>query len=123
MALGPIESVRVFTRDFAKAERFYRETLELKVLFGNGEVCVFDTGQTRLVLEGQPPGEPETDDLVGRFTGFSFTVTDIDKVIAELRQRGVAFDGEAERQDWGGTLAHFFDPDGNVLTLVEQPQP
>ena len=119
MSLGPIDSVRVFTRDLTRAETFYRETLGLPLLFGDGTTCVFDTGQVKLVLEGQPPDDPETDALVGRFTGFSFTVTAIDKVVADLRQKGVVFDGEAERQDWGGTIAHFFDPVGNVLTLVE----
>lgn len=121
MPLGPIDSVRVFTLDFARARAFYRDTLELKVLFGGAEVCVFDTGQAKLVLEGQPPDDPESDELVGRFTAFSFTVTDIDSSVAELTQRGVIFDGEPELQDWGGTLAHFFDPDGNILTLVQPP--
>ena len=38
-----------------------------------------------------------------------------------LEARGVTFDGPPERQAWGGVLAHFQDPDGNILTLVEYP--
>ena len=121
MPLGPIDSVRVFTRDFSRAEAFYRDTLGLQPLFAAAEVCVFDCGETKLVLEGQPPEDPEADALVGRFTAFSFAVTGIDALVAELKGKGVVFDGEATLQDWGGTLAHFFDPDGNVLTLVQQP--
>ena len=121
MPLGPIDSVRVFTRDFATAEAFYRDVLGLKVLFGDADFCIFDGGQTKLVLEAQPPENPETDELVGRFTAFSFAVTGIEGTIADLKRKGVVFDGEAERQDWGGTLAHFFDPDGNILTLVQAP--
>jgi hypothetical protein len=30
----------------------------------------------------------------------------------------VVFDGPPERQIWGGTLAHFRDHAGNVLTLL-----
>lgn len=121
MPLGPIDSVRVFTRNFAKAEAFYRGTLGLKILFGNTDFCVFDTGQTKLVLEAQPPDDPESNELVGRFTAFSFAVNGIDGLVAELKQKGVVFDEQAELQDWGGTLAHFFDPDGNILTLVQPP--
>lgn len=120
MSLGALDAVRVFTRDFPRAESFYRDTLGLKVLFVEADFCVFDTGTTKLVLEAQAPDDPETDALVGRFAAISFRVTAIDEVIADLRHKGVTFDGEPERQDWGGILAHFFDPDGNTLTLVQQ---
>ncbi len=120
MSLGALDAVRVFTRDFPRAEAFYRDTLGLKVLYSETDFCVFDTGATKLVLEAQSPDDPETEALVGRFAAISFTVTAIDDVIADLRGKGVAFDGEPERQDWGGTLAHFFDPDGNTLTLVQR---
>ena len=33
-----------------------------------------------------------------------------------------SFDGLPEAQEWGGALAFFYDPDGNVLTLVEYPK-
>jgi predicted enzyme related to lactoylglutathione lyase len=32
--------------------------------------------------------------------------------------KGVHFTAPPEKQEWGGTLAHFEDPAGNVLTLV-----
>ena len=38
------------------------------------------------------------------------------------RQMGDDFDGFPEAQEWGGALAFFYDPDGNVLTLVEYPK-
>ncbi len=37
---------------------------------------------------------------------------------AELRARGVEFLAPPEQQPWGGVLAHFRDPDPNVLTLL-----
>lgn len=122
MPLGPIDSVRVFTRDLPRAKAFYSDALGLQLLFGEAAFCVFDCGESKLVLEAQPAEAPETDALVGRFTGFSFAVTGIDAVIADLKKEGVVFDGGAKAQPWGGTLAHFFDPDGNVLTLVQYPE-
>jgi hypothetical protein len=55
--------------------------------------------------------------------GVCLTVGDIRASYAELTKRGVIFDEPPEVQPWGGTLAHFKDPDGNVLTLVGHPAP
>ena len=35
-----------------------------------------------------------------------------------LREKGVRFTAAPEKQPWGGTLAHFQDPEGNELTLL-----
>lgn len=56
--------------------------------------------------------------LVGRFTGVSFDTDDIERAYRRLFALGVPFQGPPEKQDWGGSLAHFRDPDGNLLTLV-----
>lgn len=39
-----------------------------------------------------------------------------------LLARGVEFLAPPQRMPWGGVLAHFRDPDGNVLTLVGAPR-
>lgn len=122
MALGPLAAVRVFTRDLARAAPFYRDVLGLTLLHRDASFAVFDTGQTRLILEGLAAGDPEGEDLVGRFAALSFSVGDIHGLIAALKGKGVVFDGDAEVQDWGGTLAHFHDLDGNILTLVQSPE-
>jgi len=36
-------------------------------------------------------------------------------------EKGVEFVEEPTRQFWGGWLADFRDPTGNVLTLVQNP--
>ena len=122
MALGPLAAVRVFTRDLARAVPFYRDVLGLPLLHRDASYAVFDTGPARLILEGLAASDPEGKDLVGRFTALSFSVGDIHGLIAALKGKGVVFDGDAEAQDWGGTLAHFHDLDGNILTLVQNPE-
>lgn len=123
MLVGPIEAVRLFTRNTGEACAFYSETLELTPSLTGNDLAIFETGQAKLVLELCDTEDPEAAELVGRFAGLSFTVTDMAASVATLKARGVAFDGPPERQDWGGVLAHFRDPDGNILTLVEYPSP
>ncbi len=47
----------------------------------------------------------------------------VDDAAAEqrrLQQHGVEFIREAEREDWGGVIATFLDPDGNYVQLVQE---
>lgn len=120
---APIGAVRVFVRDVAKARPFYEDQFGLTVVGSDDSVAIFETGQAKLMVEEIDPSEPEADELVGRLTGICFTVEDIRGAYAELAERGVSFDDRPEIQPWGGALAHFFDPDGNVLTLVQFPEP
>ncbi|MDN5201467.1 VOC family protein [Fulvivirgaceae bacterium BMA10] len=59
--------------------------------------------------------DEEADQLVGRFVGISLQVEDIYDVYQKLLSKGVTFVKPPEKQPWGGTLAHFFDYDKNVL--------
>ena len=85
---------------------------------------VYRSGALDLVVEAVPVDAPEDDRvLVGRFTGLSFTVSDIQSKYTELLAKGVAFSGAPELQAWGGTLATFTDPAGNGLQLVQGRAP
>jgi lactoylglutathione lyase len=116
--LGPISAIRVFVRDLARARDFYGQTLGLDLNGESPEALLFDGGGCTLIVERCAPGDPEAHDLVGRFTAVSFEAPDIDAAHAALSEKGVAFEGPPAAQAWGGRLAHFRDPDGNVLTLV-----
>jgi uncharacterized glyoxalase superfamily protein PhnB len=75
-----------------------------------------------LVVESVAADAPEEERiLVGRFTGLSFTVQDIEARYRELLALGVPFTGLPEKQMWGGTLATFQDPSGNELQMVQRP--
>ncbi len=120
--LEGLEAVRVFVTDVSKSVSFYRDTLGLDPIFVEDDAAMFNTGQTKLIIERGDPNDPEEAAYIGRFSGISFRVTNMDKAYHELRDRGVRFDGAPETQAWGGVLGHFFDPDDNVLTLVaDQP--
>ena len=48
-------------------------------------------------------------------------VEDIQGAWSRLRGRGVQFLREPEREAWGGWVATFQDPDGNILQLLQLP--
>lgn len=121
--LGPIDTVRLFTRNLDKALLFYRDKLAMEPVLVDEGMAIFATGSAKLMLEVLDDEDDEADELVGRFSGISFAVEDIRGTVAALQQKKVAFDGRPELQPWGGALAHFFDADGNVLTLVQYPRP
>ena len=117
-----IGAVRIFTADIESALEFYNEKLGLTLLHQDDETAILDTGQAKLIVEAADPTTVEEAELIGRFTGFSFTVDSVAEWFSSLRANGVSFDGLPEAQEWGGALAFFYDPDGNVLTLVEYPK-
>ena len=144
--LDRVAAIRVFVFDLEAARKFYEETLGLADRSDGEDYSTFTLGDVRLIIE---PVEPTSDYalLVGRFTGFSigtkrfrdgheqldYTITlidgrnrtvvaDVNAAYEELRGRGVAFLDPPEEQPWGGILAHFEDPDENILTIVEEPK-
>jgi len=119
--LGPIEAVRIFCHDFPACLTFYRDSLALPMVSADDEFAVFDTGACKLILEHIGNQTRAERALVGRWTGISFTVEALELAYADMIRRGVPFQGRPEQPEWGGGLAHFSDPDGNILTLVEYP--
>lgn len=119
MSVGPIESVRVFTRDITLARKFYSRGLGLTERTSGPGYALFATGGADLVLEQVDESDDESEGLVGRVAGFSFTVEDCEATVVELLARGVNIVGAPERQPWGGVLAFVEDADHNVLTLVQ----
>ena len=113
-------AVRIFVKQWDQACAFYREALGLTERFRSDEIgwAEYDLGGPCFGLERVGPDDLEGEALVGRYVGVSLKVADIDKACETLKARGVAFDYPPEKQPWGGTLAHFRDPDGNVLTLL-----
>lgn len=112
-------------KDMAKAKKFYEETLGLKPVAGEdtgGQM--YKSGDSMVfVYESQFAG-------TNKATAASWGVGgDLDKIIADLKSKGVTFeqydmDGVKREGDihWFGKLgsAWFKDPDGNILNIVNQ---
>jgi len=106
--------VNVFVSDIASAVGFFRDTLGLAA-------NTVDEAFGYASLQAGPVsfGIAQTDDatLVGRHTGVGFIVQDIDATYQEMTAAGVAFEMAPTKQPWGGILALFKDPDGNIYYL------
>jgi methylmalonyl-CoA/ethylmalonyl-CoA epimerase len=117
--LGAIGQIALHVSDVERAERFYRETLGLPLLFRFGNLLFFDCAGVRLMLEG---GREST----GRREQFCvyFRVTGIEAAVAALRLRQVYFEREpqlvARMPDHELWMAFMHDPDGNPLALMEE---
>lgn len=111
--------IRIFVDDFDKAHEFYSDLLALPTNWRADGMRAAGYGleNAELIVEEAKAAEKG---LVGRFVGISMTIDNIDAAYETLSGRGVRFEGPPEKQEWGGTLAHFRDPAGNVLTLLEQ---
>jgi len=98
---------------FPAMARFYRDTLGLTPRSAKGDFINFDWAGVRLSVgvHGRVPLR----------VMIHLTVGDIQAVHARLARAGVAFTRPPEREDWGGWVATFADPDGNTLQLMQLP--
>ena len=113
-------AIRIFTGDWPGLVAFYRDVLALPVKFYEQQYqwAEFDLGGASLAVEGIDPSIEENAMLMARFVGISIQVDDIQQAYQTLSAKGVEFTQAPEKQAWGGCLAHFKDPSGNILTLL-----
>ena len=109
----------IYVSDIERAVRFYRDILGLKLLMRDDSFgyASFDGVTIRIGISVVRPGADNFTELVGGQTGIAFTAPAIDPIFSALRNQGVQFPLEPADQPWGGRLALFSDPDGNVFYL------
>ncbi len=113
----------MFVTDFERSLDFYTQTLGMEIDYTDKTSWAqFETGvDVSLAIEKcEADRVAQGGKLVGRFVGVTLMVEDIARQYELLTDRGVEFAGPPAKQDFGGTLAHLKDPDGNVLTLMEE---
>jgi len=104
---------------FPAMARFYRETLGLAPRSDKADFVNFDWSGVRLSVGVHDRVEGTSLDPLRLM--INLTVTDIRAVHDRLVRAGVVFTRAPEREDWGGWVATFADPDGNVLQLMQLP--
>jgi lactoylglutathione lyase len=109
----------IFVTDLNRAVEFYQKILGLPLRFQEDRF-----GYASFAPEGLPfgvarvdPNAPESQSLVGRHTGIGWGVADLNAAYNELKGKGVRFTMVPTRQPWGGFMAMFADPEGNVFYL------
>jgi catechol 2,3-dioxygenase-like lactoylglutathione lyase family enzyme len=114
-----LKFVGIPTANQDRALAFWTEKLGLTVAtdqpMGDGKRWIelsipgAETGVVLFTPEGH-------EDRIGTFFNGSFGCDDVEYTYRQLKERGVEFDKEPQKQPWG-TFAIFRDPDGNSFVL------
>jgi predicted enzyme related to lactoylglutathione lyase len=104
--------------DANSAIAFFRDVVGLPLQFSDESFhyARFDAGAVSFAVAsggGEAPSSPGPD----RLTGVGFVVDDVDAAYREMKAKGARFTMEPSRQPWGGYMAMFADPEGNVFYL------
>jgi lactoylglutathione lyase len=113
-----MKNVVVFVRDFEAAKRFYKEHLGLPVAHETEFMLEFFPGATS-TLGVATAMQDAALALVGRHTGITLKVKDLDALCSNLVAAGVSFAEPLEQTPWG-KMAVVQDPDGNQFALVDK---
>ncbi len=114
-----IAGVILWTKDVERLAGFYRDILGLTVHSVRQDFVAFEVGDRRLSIgwHDEVPGKARDPFRVMVNLG----VQNIHEVYARLRGEDVAFIRPPEQEHWGGWVATFRDPDGNILQLLQHP--
>jgi catechol 2,3-dioxygenase-like lactoylglutathione lyase family enzyme len=111
------------TVDSAKSRAFYENVVGLRCISEDQLAVVYDAHGTDLRVQNVKAFTPQS------HTALGWSVGSIERVIAGMRAKGVAFERYAflEQDDqgiWtapsGAKVAWFKDPDGNLLSVTER---
>ncbi len=121
--LGAINIVAfVPTKDSDKARTFYEGVLGLRFVKDDGYAMVLDANGIMIRVAKMKDFAP------AQFTILGWQVSDIEKMVVGLKERGVHFEmfgffKQDELGIWtaptGDKVAWFQDPDGNILSLSQ----
>jgi catechol 2,3-dioxygenase-like lactoylglutathione lyase family enzyme len=118
--------VIICTSKIQHAEQFYGGVLGLPLQARSQGALIYDVGGTPVRVSPVPSTRPSEHTVLG------FAVPDIASAIAVLREHGVTlerFPGFSHDQSGvvsapdGSRVAWFRDPDGNLLSVVQYPEP
>jgi predicted enzyme related to lactoylglutathione lyase len=114
-----VAGVIIWTEDLDRLVAFYRDTLELTPHSIRPNFIAFRWGEMRLSLGKHSKVRGVAQDPYRIMINLG--VDDIHRVHASLCAKGVPFLKPPQQEYWGGWVATFFDPDGNILQLLQQP--
>ena len=104
---------------FDAMARFYRDRLGLTPRTSKPDFINFDWSGLRLSVSVHDRVSGASRDPFRIMV--NLLVDDIHAAHARLQQAGVVFARPPEAEEWGGLVASFLDPDGNLLQLFQLP--
>lgn len=106
----------LYTINYNQCVDFYRNTLELEILFETKELTCFKFGNSYLMVELDDEYNGENTTVSRIKTCLRVNVSNVKKVADNLTTKGVKVD--YQEHSWG-TVAKFFDPDGNLCAFKD----
>lgn len=113
--IGKLTTIVLVVKDMERSVAFYRDIVGLKLEMQEPYWSSLSAGNITLGLH---PESPHAKAAPGMGCSFGFEVSDIQKVVGELKAKGVAVPLEP-RDEGFGWLAIFNDPDGYAVQLVQ----
>jgi catechol 2,3-dioxygenase-like lactoylglutathione lyase family enzyme len=113
----------LYADDVAQAAHFYESVLGLRLVAGPDELMAalrLEDGGVLLIFDprrASRPGRAVPHGAAGA-GHVAFSVAELDGAAAELRERGIELERQAEWPQ-GGRSVYFRDPAGNSVELVE----
>ncbi|MFB5189017.1 glyoxalase superfamily protein [Alicyclobacillus fastidiosus] len=115
-------ATRLLVRNFRESLAFYRDVLEFKGWHNDEmEYAYFEEKQLALFARERMPAAISTASTTSspQFV-LQFEIEDVDEVYRKLLGKGIHFvTPPTDMVDWGSRVAHFCDPDGNLIELYK----
>lgn len=112
--------VNVNSEDPERLGTFYRDIVGLEPNPDIGPNA-FNAGSTVFIVDGHSEVAGENSDPPRVLV--NFFVDDLSAEQARLETAGVRFIRTAGKEEWGGVISTFVDPDGNYGQLIEYKPP
>jgi predicted enzyme related to lactoylglutathione lyase len=105
--------------DHARSLVFYRDVIGFPLLFTDESFhfARFQAGGVTFAVVGGEQSKSAREGKGDVHTGIGICVPDVDAAYRELSAKGVRFTMPPSKQPWGGYMALFADPDGNIFYL------
>ena len=113
-----IAGINIWTDNFKEMSNFYENILSLKVHSTKDNWISFEYLDFRLNIG--------THSMVNNKNNDSYRIminlltNNIDQMYKSLINKGVQFIRKPEKEKWGGWVATFYDPDRNILQLLQK---
>lgn len=118
--ISRVQSVALYVSDQDRAKAFFidkcgfEEVIDVPMSLDKRWLALRPPGAETQVILYTPEGQ---EDRIGSFGHVVFTADDVQATYEQMTERGVEFVKPPEFQPWGGTMAQFKDPDGNLYLL------
>lgn len=114
-----IRQIYVPVHDLDRAVRFYRDTLEIPLLFQAGSLAFLECNGVRLMLS-----RPENEDFAKASSVLYLQVNNLTEAYEQLLAKGVQFIDEphlvAKMENLETWMAFFKDSEGNTHALMSE---